>query len=376
MPDRIPNLYVGPRSFEEEDSPNFFGRGEEGRQLTSLVISHRVVLFYAPSGAGKTSLLKASVIPGLKERRRLQVLPVTRVGGDLPLGIDHSRVENVYVFNTLVTLLGKEAQSGKLVGVGLQEGFWPYLENRAEGERLCPQLLILDQFEELFTTHPDRYQERADFFSQLQQCLEEYPHLSLLLSMREDYIAYLDYYAGQMPDRLRTRFRMEQLTYKKCALEAVKWPAQRAGCPFAPDVAEGLVDNLRRLQLGRRRDERAQTGTGLGNYVEPVHLQIVCHQLWANLPQDHTTILPEDLQKFGDVDRALTDFYRAALAAVVKKTGVTEHRLRVWFDEYLITPDRTRSLVYRRRDREQRTSQRCRGHLVSVLRHPGHPSRE
>ena len=79
MRDSSHTPYVGARPFEREDQPYFFGRDEEARQLTSLVIAHRVVLFYAPSGAGKTSLLKAKVIPDLEERRRVQVLPVSRV---------------------------------------------------------------------------------------------------------------------------------------------------------------------------------------------------------------------------------------------------------------------------------------------------------
>ncbi len=65
--------------------------------------------------------------------------------------------------------------------------------------------------------------------------------------MREDYIAHLDYYAAQMPDRLRTRFRIEPLAAES-ALAAIREPARRAGIPFAPGVAEALVDDLRRVQ--------------------------------------------------------------------------------------------------------------------------------
>ena len=345
MPDSIKNPYVGPRAFEEEDGPNFFGRKEESDKLASLVISHRVVLFYAPSGAGKTSLIKAAFIPSLRESADLEILPVTRVGGGLPPGTDPSQVKNVYVFNTLINLSGKEAQTGKLVGLSLQDGLQPCLKRQAEAQRPRPQLLILDQFEELFTTHPDRYRERAEFFLQLQQCLTEYPQLSLLLSMREDYIANLDFYASQMPDRLRTRFRIELLTYE-CALEAVKEPAEAAKRPFAPGVAEELVDDLRRLQPGWGQDKQARAGTVLGNYVEPVHLQIVCRQLWEKLPADRAAIMIEDIDNFGDVDQALTNYYRSALEAVVKNTDIEEGRLRNWFDKNLVTPDGTRRLVF------------------------------
>jgi pSer/pThr/pTyr-binding forkhead associated (FHA) protein len=347
MPDQIANPYVGPRPFEEEDGHNFFGRNEEIRQLTSLIISHRAVLFYAPSGAGKTSLLRAKVIPNLKERKKLQILPITRVSGDSPPGFDGSNIKNIYVINALVNLAGKQAQPAALAGLSLREGLQPYLERPAADQRLRPKLLILDQFEELFTTYPERYKERADFFLQIQQCLADCPQLSLVLSMREDFIANLDRYAVQMPDRLRTRFRMELLSYE-CALEAVKMPAENAHRPFEPNVAEQLVDNLRRLQRGRKREKEALTEpVTLGVYVEPVYLQIVCEQLWANLPADRKSIINEDVHKFGDVDQALTGFYRDKLAKVVEKTKVSEYKLRSWFDDYLITPDRTRGMVYR-----------------------------
>ena len=264
MASAIPNPYVGPRFFEEEDRHYFFGREDESRQLTSLVIAHRVVLFHAPSGAGKTSLLRAGLVPSLKRRKKVMVLPISRVGGDLPPGVDGVQVDNIYVFNTLLQMLGEDAKLNELVGLTLSEGLQDYFVPQADERRLRPRLLILDQFEELFTTPPDRYEERAAFFLQLQRCLADYPQLSLLLSMREDYIARLDSYAAQMPDRLRTRFRMERLTADG-ALAAVKEPAAQAGRPFEPGVAEVLVDNLRRIQVGRTREDEQAEGEAFGD---------------------------------------------------------------------------------------------------------------
>ena len=49
--------YVGPRPYERADRHNFFGRGRETRALLALILAERVLLFYAQSGADKTSLL-------------------------------------------------------------------------------------------------------------------------------------------------------------------------------------------------------------------------------------------------------------------------------------------------------------------------------
>ena len=61
------------------------------------------------------------------------------------------------------------------------------------------------------------------------------------------------------------------------ARDAVRQPAGLGGRPFAPGVAERLVDDLRQVRVTGRQ------GTIAGQYVEPVQLQVVCYQLWERL---------------------------------------------------------------------------------------------
>ena len=65
------NPYVGPRAFEEEESQYFFGRDQEIEILSSLVMARRVSLFFAQSGAGKSSLLRAGLIPELTRQEKI-----------------------------------------------------------------------------------------------------------------------------------------------------------------------------------------------------------------------------------------------------------------------------------------------------------------
>jgi hypothetical protein len=60
--------YKGPESFEVEDAELFFGRDGEARELTARILSSRITVLYAASGAGKTSLLNARIIPTLESR--------------------------------------------------------------------------------------------------------------------------------------------------------------------------------------------------------------------------------------------------------------------------------------------------------------------
>ncbi len=97
--------YVGPRPFGRDEKDLFFGRDREARDLCSLVVAHPIVLLYAASGAGKSSLLNAGLIP-LLEARGYEVLPPARVSGRIPRAIKTSEGNNVYVFNVLSSWAG------------------------------------------------------------------------------------------------------------------------------------------------------------------------------------------------------------------------------------------------------------------------------
>jgi hypothetical protein len=88
--------YVGLRPFGRDEEDLFFGRDRETRDLCSLVVAHPIVLLYAASGAGKSSLLNAGLIP-LLEQRGYDVLPPARVSGRIPDAIKTSEVNNVFV---------------------------------------------------------------------------------------------------------------------------------------------------------------------------------------------------------------------------------------------------------------------------------------
>ena len=292
---------------------------------------------------GKTSLLRAGVISELKHDQEVKVLPISRVGGDLPPDVDGSRVKNIYVFNTLLDLADEDTQPGDLVDRTLREGLASYFVSQTGQSDTQPCLLIIDQFEELFTIHPGRYPERADFFFQLQNSLKDYPQLSLLLSMREDYIAQLDSYAAQLPDRLRTRFRLELLG-EKAARQAMQQPARQMEVDFTNAAAEKLVNDLRKVQV---QQPDGTTAEQLGRHIEPVQLQVVCRRLWEQLPSDAAQIGETDVEAIGDVDTALADYYAERVKTTAESTNVRERTIREWFDRHLITEQGIRGQVLR-----------------------------
>jgi WD40 repeat protein len=354
MTNWVENPYVGPRAFTVAERNRFFGREREARELLSRVVAERLVLFYAQSGAGKTSLINTSLIPQLKDEGvGYAVLPVGRVSGDLPKDVQD--VANIFIFNLLLHLDQSNRDPGRfaamnlkdfLVGLRSDDGEFYYYDasialaaDRGEYETSV-YVLIIDQFEEIFSTHLERWQDREDFFRQLDEAMAADPKFWVVLSLREDYVAELDPYAPLLATRMRARFYMQRMGYQ-AALEAVRQPAEQYGRPFTPGVAEHLVDNLRQIRI------QGETAVRLGEFVEPVQLQVVCYQLWEKLKgRKLGSITAEDVQQLGDVDSALADFYEQAIARTVQAGAVSEVQLREWFSQKLITEARTRGTVY------------------------------
>src|SRR3954452_1694235 len=70
--------YKGTSSYQVEDAQLFFGRKADAEQLLARVLSARMTLLHAQSGAGKTSLVNATLIPELEKRAwaPVRILPL------------------------------------------------------------------------------------------------------------------------------------------------------------------------------------------------------------------------------------------------------------------------------------------------------------
>lgn len=350
--------FVGPRPFEKEDSDRFFGRTRETEELLSLIIAHRAVLVYAQSGAGKSSLLRAGVIKRLEEQQ-YQVLRSARVHGLLPNDVPPESVQNIFVYYA-VQYWAAPVPSGQSTKdhakTTLSEFLKPRVAAPAAGEESSPPLIvILDQFEEFFTTNQHRWQERRPFFDQLAQALQDLPTMKVVFVMREEYIAQLEPFAELLPEKLRPRMHLERLR-GNAARSAVVKPFQNWGLSFDPNAADELMAELSEIRVAEG-DKFRETR---GEFVEPVQLQVVCQSLWENLPSEWKNgpnassdgsrlITAEYIERFGDVDNALACYYDRSVerAAAASEGRIGEGELRRWFGTALITPTGTRGLAFR-----------------------------
>ncbi len=350
MSNRLESLeispYVGPRPYERNDRNLFYGRDYETMQIISLILSNQLTLIYSQSGVGKTSLFNTKIIYELEKLYKFQTFPSARVRSLLASDKIPKDVNNLYMFNALLSLhLHLDVNLDKLKKQTLSNYLKEYSPNKDTDGKSAPKVIVFDQLEELFGLYPESwYDQQQDFFQQISDALNEDSMLRIVLVIREEYLAHLSSFANRVPGRLRSRFRLERLG-KEAALLAITEPLKPTGRFFAPGVPEKLVNDLLTMRVenifGKIVDMK-------GEYVEPVHLQVVCQRLWMEVMSSGINeITEEHLKGSADVNKALTEFYLDVISDASKQTGLKRDAIRNWFDQKLITSSGTRGIVHR-----------------------------
>ena len=269
-------VYVGPRAFQTGET--LYCRDRETEELVSLLISQRVVLLHSPSGAGKTSLIQANLVPALQAEDfevptyRPPEHPVPQ-----PVIIRVNRKSeasdppgaNRYALSSLWSLElhrpeGRGASIDELAALTLDQYLkqeFPATQDAApgpDGKRFRrPLLLVFDQFEELLTLDPTDLQAKADFVQQVGESLRNLGRWALF-AIRDDYLGALEPYRLSIPTLVAT-YHLDLLR-AELAKVAIEKPADKAGVKFEEGIVQELVDDLRQVQVQQlARQIRVQT---------------------------------------------------------------------------------------------------------------------
>jgi hypothetical protein len=315
------NPWLGLSSYSEETRAYFRGRDEEAGELARRVQRKLLTVLFGQSGLGKTSLLRAGLVPRLRGSGFCPVYVRIDYAAESP-----SPAEQIKQAIFKVTA---EAGHWTRAGSAVEgESLWEFLHHRgdllrdADGQTLLP-LLIFDQFEEIFTLAQadDAGRQRARrFLDELADLVENRPPADLerrlendeahadefdfaradyriLISLREDYLAHLESVKGAMPSITQNRMRLARMTGEQ-ALSAVMQPG---GKLVSQEVAESIV----RFVAGGSELPNAE--------VEPSLLSLICRELnTVRLAQGKAEISADLLA--GSRDTILTEFYERALA--------------------------------------------------------------
>jgi len=301
--------YPGLASFGDSaaDRELFFGRDKESQTLLEMVLAENLVLLFARSGVGKTSMINAGVLEPLRTRGFFPV--VVRLTHDPNRGPIQSVYECVAEQATRDHVIVSDESSTK----SLWEYF--YTTQFAKNGKLLRPVLILDQFEELFTIMGPQKSRRESFVRELadlarQRVPEQVrkretgkletlhetdtsdperqrivsllyegagPEVKTLISIREDFLAEIEGLKSELPTIFRNSFRLEPLSIDE-ARKAIEEPTQQKELlgdnrfTFAPGVVDRMLDFLRIQKVGGKFVR--------ANSIEPVQLQILCQHFY------------------------------------------------------------------------------------------------
>ncbi|MDQ6761026.1 MAG: AAA family ATPase [Bacteroidota bacterium] len=278
--------FPGLRSYEEKNKSQFGGRDAEIKELFKLVEINRLTIVFGKSGIGKTSLINAGLIPELKSNYLYSIY----------IRIDYSSQKKP--LDQLRGLIYEKlkARDSSIPDIG-ESVLWEYFHDLKFCDGLLTPVVILDQFEEIFTIGKEKSSDVYALITELSDLAEnrvpmvvQQKHKNtsemissqygdqnyhVIISMREDYLAQLESLKTFLPSMKDSRFRVVQMTVFQ-AMDAVMKPANNL---IEKDVAVAIINKLpgiSKLDFDLSANEK-ETGTKL--LVEPFLLSLICYEI-------------------------------------------------------------------------------------------------
>ncbi|MEO1446996.1 MAG: ATP-binding protein, partial [Cyanobacteria bacterium J06635_11] len=225
------NPYRGLESFDQADHELFFGREREIEQLMArLATPHPLTVVLGASGTGKSSLVKAGLLPRLAQQSEFQVLPVMRPG-------NHALRSLAIACTELVS--AEEAKGLAQQFADDEEALVTIVGRWRQGHPHQKLLLVIDQTEELITqaTSP---MESYQFQRLVKRVMaEHWECLWIIATLRLDFEAQFQDEALQA-EWMDARFVISPMGQAQLR-EAIEQPAAARVLYFEPST---LVDKL------------------------------------------------------------------------------------------------------------------------------------
>ena len=247
--------FPGLRPFEADEQELFFGREGQSEDILARLRQHRLVAVVGASGSGKSSLIRAGLLPYLHGGFLADAgshwrIAIFRPGGD--------PIKNLAVSLDDPAVLGRQtesadaaAQSAVLLEVSLRRSGLGLIE-AVSLARLPPNeqvLIVVDQFEELFrfagaADQAGREEDAAAFIKLLLEATQqrELP-IYVVLTMRSDYIGDCSRYSG-LPEAVTNALYLIPRMTRDQRRAAIAEPVRVGGGTIAPRLVVRLLNDV------------------------------------------------------------------------------------------------------------------------------------
>ncbi len=349
--------YPGAQPFTTAEQHIFFGRKADIEALNRQIRLEPLLVLYARSGLGKSSLLNAGLIPTIRQEGKY--LPVSirfnaynpkEEESSSPLDVTQQAIALATPAATRDSYLEKLLQAEKSLWYQLKDA-------QARTNNPQPLLLIFDQFEELFT-YPEAdikafKKELAEvlytkipqrFRNIVEQEVEQPQHLTstelallhqafaphVVMAIRSDRISLLDRLADHLPNIKRSWYELDALNIEQ-AEDAILNPAYMKGAFLSPifDYDEKALQQILKFLTQ--------------NYIQKIEsfqLQILCQATERTvIRQGLTSITNSDL---GNIESIYENYYSNQIGSI---SNVEDQLLaRRFIEEGLIFEEEERRL--------------------------------
>jgi hypothetical protein len=315
------NPFVGLRPFESEESLLFFGRREQAIELLQRLHATHFLAVVGSSGCGKSSIVRAGLIPKLKAGFLVEERDLWRVAtmkpGDAPL-------ENLAV--SLLAAVGAEASRENInetVEAIHGEGAQAIITRLRDalGDEDANLLLLVDQFEELFRfalrdDDPCKRNEAEEFVALLLELAaqRELP-VFVVTTMRSDFIGDCDNFFGLPEAMNRSQYLVPRLTRRQ-RKEAIEGPIRLFGAQITQRLLDRVLndagdksDQLPVMQhaLMRTWEDWQRTREGAIDLPHYEHVGTITEALSKDAEQALAGLSPEEIKITERMFQALTD---------------------------------------------------------------------
>lgn len=358
------NPWLGLRSYPE--GKKIYGRDSEIEELSQKILYNTQTVIYGRSGIGKSSILKAGVFPILRKSDYFPVY-IRLVHDDKQEGYVEQIKAAVKTSLTKLRVEDLGAQEGDIIQIiegyveevvpryntSHPEGLWEFFHRHkfyyktsetAEPQQISP-VLVFDQFEEIFHTQKEQ-SKVEEFFKELAALLNnicpEYllqstvdveevnpaisssslikiglvrknerkdyideTNLRLVISLREDYLSYLERNITHIPSLKNNRYCLLPLCEDK-AVDIIMKPAPGL---IDLNVAENIICKVTGAKLGSFTiDDTPELE------VNPAILSLYLSELYKKKASEEEHITNSVVEQVGT--NIISDFYTETISKI------------------------------------------------------------
>ncbi len=306
-------------SYAFNESGLFFGRENEVKRMVSEIKSTKLLVFFSPSGSGKTSLINAGVRPALEN---LGYKTIYALCDDNPSA-------------SIINSVSKELKLAQNIETENLHDFLTYAVNphlKKDSNQIkppAPIVIFLDQFEEFFIVLRNHPKQRKAFFKQLLSIKnDDQLQVSVVISTRDN--CYVNLF--EFRNEIAFEFQNSDVLLGSLSIDnarrVIEEPAKKCGVHYEDKLISSVVNELKNNH----------------NRIDIIPLQLVCHALWSIKRKNENIIHFKDYKFAGGTKNIL----QHRIFTIIETIPKEHHKLLLKIFLKLRTKDGRRRFISRR----------------------------